>query len=626
MTEEIERRIGPYRLVGILGRGGTSTVYEAVDMRDGRRAALKVVTIPTDPQEEDTLTRRMERAGRAVASLNHPNIARVYETGEAPLSDAPAGAPHARYIAMELIDGITLRERLKREAGPLSLAQAADILSQTASGLDAVHDAGVLHRDVKPSNILLGADGTVKLTDFGIARRANDTMVTLDGVMIGSPHYISPEQTTNQPSGPSSDLWSLGVVLYEMVVGKVPYAGENIPATLYQIAHGSRPEVPLHFPPAVREVLSRALERDPSRRFSSATALAEAFRAALAPGQTNVVVAERMQYSSSKRSSVAPLALAVVVGMAFVAGGFLAAPRFTDKSSSGTSTAVSMEGGPVVPSTQTAERPKTSTATLKVEKKPAVIASKASPSGTATPVVPATPLQVPTAVVTIPAPLTVTETTPKPEQKTAASLPTTSVVVSAAKPQAERRRRVPTIMAPVQPPVEISNDPPPLPLEPSPKATPKPTLVAAPESATATPSPTPIPTPNPTVAASTDKADKNEEGTEAADPNTRLIGVWHGSHTGHSAQLVLGKPNRDNGKFRGTLTVQMPSGPVRIAIAGRVFDDGGVIIEEKKVVRTSEDRAWDLGVNTGTFDPEDLTLSGDGKDKKGRTYQWSFHR
>jgi serine/threonine protein kinase len=241
MTENIERRIGPYRLGQILGHGGSSTVYEAVDDRDGYLVALKIIATPTDAAEEDTLVRRLERSSRAVAGLSHPNIARVYETGEAVVSGSPANTLNtlpSRYIAMERVEGITLRERLKREGGPLSLAQAADILEQVARGLDAIHQAGVIHRDIKPSNILLGIDGKVKLTDFEIARRPNDTAVTLDGVMIGSPHYISPEQTTNQSATFASDLWSLGVVLYEMVVGKVPFAGENIPATLYQIAHG----------------------------------------------------------------------------------------------------------------------------------------------------------------------------------------------------------------------------------------------------------------------------------------------------------------------------------------------------------------------------------------------------
>lgn len=113
---------------------------------------------------------------------------------------------------------------------------------------------------------------------------------------------------------------------------------------------------------------------------------------------------------------------------------------------------------------------------------------------------------------------------------------------------------------------------------------------------------------------------------EDVDPNTRLSGTWRGIHTGHTARLVLRAPNPDTGEFRGTLTVQMPSGPVRIAVAGQVFDDGGITMRETRVIQALEVRAWDLGTNTGTFDPDDLKLSGQGRDKRGRTYQWSFQR
>jgi hypothetical protein len=118
----------------------------------------------------------------------------------------------------------------------------------------------------------------------------------------------------------------------------------------------------------------------------------------------------------------------------------------------------------------------------------------------------------------------------------------------------------------------------------------------------------------------------NEEGIEAEDPNSRLAGTWRGTHTGHSARLVLQEPNRDTGEFRGTMTVQMPSGPVRIAVTGQAFDDGGITIRETRILQSAVERAWDLGVNTGTFDPDDLTLSGQGRDSRGRRYQWSFRR
>jgi serine/threonine-protein kinase len=637
MTEETERRIGPYELLRTLGRGGSSTVYEAVDNRDGRLVALKVVTMPSDHAEEDTLTRRMERASRAVASLSHPNVARVYETGEAPFSDAPADAPHSRYIAMERVDGITLRDRLKREGGPLSLALAADILTQVASGVDAVHAAGVLHRDIKPSNILLATDGTVKLTDFGIARRPGDTMVTMEGVMIGSPHYISPEQTANQPATPASDIWALGIVLYEMVVGKVPFAGENIPATLYQIAHGDIPALPPYLPPAVRDVLTRALERDPARRFPSATSLADAFRRAVnhevvVPSRPAVSTPLPLPTRAARRPSLAPLALALVGGVALVAGGFLAAPRFMTAADTNTSVVSDMEKRASVPSIEATARPAGTTAAEKARKprsaRPQSVA-KAVPAPVIIPSISAVPVPSPQAASTpaaepSPPPLVV-ETTPGATE-TPRPAPAT--------PRTERRRDMPSAIPPSKPPLEVTRDLPPIDLVPLPKATPRPTPkptpepepTPAPETPSPTPSPVPTPKPPPPPGPRSVETEGNEEGIEAEDPNTRLTGAWNGTHTGHAARLVLREPNRDTGEFRGTLTVQMPAGPVRIAIAGQVFDDGGITIRETRVLQAPVEKAWDLGINTGTFDPDDLTLSGSGRDKKGRTYQWSFRR
>lgn len=183
---------------------------------------------------------------------------------------------------------------------------------------------------------------------------------------------------------------------------------------------------------------------------------------------------------------------------------------------------------------------------------------------------------------------------------------------------------MPAAEARVPPPPEVSENLPPLDIEPLPKATPKATRVPVP--ATPTPLPPPAATPSPTQAPRSAQKANSEEGVEDVDPNTRLTGVWRGTHTGHSALLTLREPSRDTGEFQGTLIVQMPSSPVRIAIVGQAFDDGGITIRETKVLQASEDRAWDLGMNTGTFDPEELTLSGEGRDKKGRTYQWSFRR
>ncbi len=642
MTENTERHIGPYQLVGLLGRGGSSAVYEAIDERDGHVVALKVVTAASDAVEDDTMLRRLERSSLAMASLDHPNIAHVYESGEAPLSNAPADAPHARYIAMERVEGMTLRERLKREGGLLPLAVAADILEQTARGLDAVHAAGVIHRDIKPSNILVGTTGIVKLTDFGIARRANDTMVTIEGVMIGSPNYISPEQTNNQPATSASDLWSLGVVLYEMVVGNVPFAGENIPVTLYQVAHSDLPTLPPHLPLPVRNVLTRALDRDPARRFPTALGLAQAFRRAIAPAvaaaailpsetvQTVPAELEPIRYSTTKKRSFAPLALAMIGGAALVAGGFLAAPRMTATANQGqsqnTSVVSDMEKLPVTPAVTASPSPAPKATPVPRAARVATVTVRATPSLTPAPSPVVESTQSPVRALPSPAPspqrspsppaLVVTERTPAPTST----------------PRVRRRRDIPAIVVAARPPVEVPRDLPPQDMEPLPKATPKATPEVTPRptpSPPPTPSPTPVPPPGPApraVVRAPDSDRDEEEGVEDVDPNTRLSGTWRGIHTGHTARLVLRAPNPDTGEFRGTLTVQMPSGPVRIAVAGQVFDDGGITMRETRVIQALEVRAWDLGTNTGTFDPDDLKLSGQGRDKRGRTYQWSFQR
>ncbi|MBC8102938.1 MAG: protein kinase [Cytophagales bacterium] len=631
MTEEAERHVGPYRLLGELGHGGSSTVYEAVDERSGQVVALKVVTAAADAAEEQILARRAERASRAVATLAHPNIARIFETGTAPISDAPRGASPVRYLALERVQGITLRERIRREGGPLALSEAAGILEQAASGLDAVHAAGIIHRDIKPSNLLISDDGVVKLTDFGIARRGDDTMVTLNGVMIGSPNYISPEQTTNQSATPASDLWSLGVVLYEMVVGRVPFSGENIPATLYQIAHGGPPEIPPHLPPAVRAVLERALFRDPSGRYPNARRLAEAFRAAVGTAAVRSPAAPgRPRRRPTQKSSYVPLTLALVSVAGLITLGFLMVPRLIPDAASENvadiRTAADLERGPLVspapppgPVRNAAERPgKPQQATAAPA---AAVPAPAIPSETA----PSPGPQPPVGASAAPS----TPTTPVPTSRAVsppalANSPPSALPVPS--PRTRRQISPPTILA--QPEIEVPEPMPTLPLESLPSATPKATpspSLQSPEVPPQSPSPATV-AQGTTTTAATATVDREEEGVPDTDPNTLLAGVWRGTHTGHVARLVLESPNPNTGKFKGILTVRMGFGPVRIAVTGEAQDDGGITIRETRLLNAPVERAWDLGNNKGIFDPEALTISGSGRDKRGREYGWAFRR
>ncbi len=257
-----------YRLLREMDRSALSTVWEAVDAQVGRRVAIKVLAVPETMGMRERAA-RMEREARVVSRLAHPNLVTIHEVGR------EEGRP---YLVMEFLTGRTLRERLQK--GPLPLDEAAHVLGQAAAGLDAVHAAGVIHRDIKPGSFMLQLDGTVKLMDFGLARQEDDTVVTQADMMVGSPTYMAPEQINGEEVGPAGDVWALGVVLYEMLAGRPPFGGSRIAAVLEQITTADPP--PLRaLPSAVQAVLGRALAKDPARRYPSAGALAEHFRAAL---------------------------------------------------------------------------------------------------------------------------------------------------------------------------------------------------------------------------------------------------------------------------------------------------------------------------------------------------------
>ncbi len=212
---------GRYRVLGRLGVGGMATVYLAEDSSLGRKVALKVMA--ERYAEDGEFVERFRREAQAAARLNHPNIIAVYDRGEAD------GRP---YIAMEYLQGRTLKQVIQKE-GPLSPERAIAVAMQVLAGLRYAHEHGVVHRDVKPHNVLVGDDGRIKVTDFGIAH-AGDPQMTEVGSIVGTAQYLSPEQARGRSVGPQTDIYSLGVVLYEMLAGRVPFEGDSSVAIAMQ--------------------------------------------------------------------------------------------------------------------------------------------------------------------------------------------------------------------------------------------------------------------------------------------------------------------------------------------------------------------------------------------------------
>src|SRR5215211_3549786 len=205
-----------YKVVRVLGGGGIARVYLAHDAVLERDVALKLLREQFADDEE--FTKRFKREAQSAAALSHPNIVQVYDRGES--------GDRSSYIAMEYVPGGTLKERIS-EMAPLDPVVAASLALQIAEALSAAHARGVVHRDIKPQNILLSATGDAKVTDFGIARAASAATISQTSVVLGTASYMSPEQAIGEPATPKSDLYSLGVVLYEMLTGELPYTAEN---------------------------------------------------------------------------------------------------------------------------------------------------------------------------------------------------------------------------------------------------------------------------------------------------------------------------------------------------------------------------------------------------------------
>jgi serine/threonine-protein kinase len=276
---------GKYRIDGVIGRGGMGAVYRATHVMLNKTVAIK--TIKPDLIESTEMAQRFQREARAATSLEHPNIVTVYDLGQA--------EDGALYIAMEFVNGVNLKDVI-RGSGPMPAARIARLLTQVSSALARAHRSHVVHRDLKPQNLMLAIDANgeerIKLLDFGIAKSLEEgttLQLTSAGYSLGTPHYMAPEQAMGQEVDGRADIYALGVILYEMLVGDVPFNAASAPAILVMHLNDA-PEPPsrrrpdLSITPALEAVALRCLEKDPAQRFQTAEEFSEALARAVPAG------------------------------------------------------------------------------------------------------------------------------------------------------------------------------------------------------------------------------------------------------------------------------------------------------------------------------------------------------
>ncbi|MDF1544397.1 MAG: serine/threonine-protein kinase [bacterium] len=262
-------QLGRYQITGTLGKGAMGHVYRGIDPAINRPIALKTIRLDfiSDPEEMEELKVRLHREAQAAGKLSHPNIVTIYDVG----SDGSL-----QYIAMEYIEGQTLEEMIKKKT-KFNYKIIAQIIIQICSAMQYAHEQNIVHRDIKPANVMITKDYRVKVMDFGIARIDSNSM-TKTGIAMGTPNYISPEQLQGKPVDRRADIFSLGVVLYELLIGKRPFKGENITSLIYSILH-KEPEKPSNLVPSIPflfdQIIGRALEKDPSKRYQTAAELSD---------------------------------------------------------------------------------------------------------------------------------------------------------------------------------------------------------------------------------------------------------------------------------------------------------------------------------------------------------------
>jgi len=266
-------KFGRYEVVDTLGRGAMGVVYRARDATLGRTVAIKTISLGGDAQERDTHEARFMQEARAAGGISHPAIVTIYDVGR---------EGDTAFIAMELIEGRDLRELIRGVS--LTPTESLRIVAAVAEGLARAHERGIVHRDIKPGNIMVLADGRVKIMDFGIAHMHEPMVKTQTGVLLGSPQYMSPEQIVGQPVDYRTDIFSLGLVLYEMLTGVRAFEGEDIPDLMFKVANLSATP-PSHvapdLPAVIDFIVARALKKRPEERYANAAEMARDLHEAL---------------------------------------------------------------------------------------------------------------------------------------------------------------------------------------------------------------------------------------------------------------------------------------------------------------------------------------------------------
>ena len=296
MSEFIGKNIGRYQILEKAGRGGMATVFKAFDTILERSVALKIIRKEAFPPKDwEQLSKRFEIEAKALARLDHPNIVKVHDYGEF------EGSP---FLVMELLDGGTLKHLLGK---PLRVEEAASILAPIADGLAYAHQQGILHRDVKPANILFKKDGTPVLTDFGIAKIleegiGNETL-TGTGVGIGTPEYMAPEQGLGKPIDGRADDYALGIIFYEMVMGIKPFMAETPMAVVFKHMTAPLPDMSA-LPPEADTLLNTALAKEPEDRFPSTREFAAALKKLSAIDPTPVTATQQVSQTAKTDQTI----------------------------------------------------------------------------------------------------------------------------------------------------------------------------------------------------------------------------------------------------------------------------------------------------------------------------------